>query len=327
MIDEDHLRSLPLQSKPFYQILLGYCFIMPNYNLPPRTSITIEPLDRIPRDKPVVFALNHTDRFNYFPFQYKLWREGFPRFTSTWVKGKYYENSLLKWFFDHTNNIPLPSLGYLIIKDFIAIHGQKPEDSVYRRLRDHVEDDLSSEELVSSDELKRVIDPSVRNFPGGVDSYREYIHTRNEQLMGLVEERTLETLREKDNNLIVFPEGTRSVRLGKLRTGLAQFALKHRLTVVPVGCNGSDRVYPGNLPIARGGNVVYRVGEPMTVEDEFADLDPPNDYRPFTRDASRYKEIFREATERIGHRLNNLLDPRHQQTDEVEEETKPDRLV
>lgn len=327
MIDEDHLKSLPLQPKPYYQILFGYGVIMPNYNLPPKTSITIEDLERIPDDRPVVFAMNHTDRYNYFPFQYKLWREGFPRFTSTWVKGKYYENPLLKWFFDHTNNIPLPSIGYLITKDFIAIHDRKPEDSEYRRLRDYVDGERQLDDLELTEDLSRVVDPNLRTFPDEQSTYREYIHNRNDQLMKLVEERTLETLHEKNNNLIVFPEGTRSVRLGTLKTGLAQFALKHRLPIVPVGCNGSDKVYTGNLPIARGGDVVYRVGNPMTVESDFGDLDLPEDYQPFTREASRYNETFREATDRIGDRLNDLLDPRHRRMEETEGGTSPDRLV
>jgi 1-acyl-sn-glycerol-3-phosphate acyltransferase len=328
VIDEDHLKSLPLQSKPYYQIAFGYGVIMPNYNLPPRTSITIEGLDRIPDNQPVVFALNHTDRYNYFPFQYKLWREGFPRYTSTWVKGKYYENAFLKWFFDHTNNIPLPSIGYLITKDFLDLHNRKPEDAEYRQLRDYVDGDRPLEDIELTDDLAEVVDPSQRTFPGQQPSYRQYIHHRNERLMKLVEERTLETLYEKNNNLIVFPEGTRSVRLGTLRTGLSQFALKHRLPVVPVGSNGSDRVYTGNLPIARGGSIVYRAGDPMTVEEDFADLNPPRDYQPFTREASQYSEIFREATDRIGDRLNNLLDPRHQrETHKQEEGTSPDRLA
>ena len=40
-------------------------------------------------DEPVIFAMNHTDRYNYVPFQYGLWQEK-DRFTATWVKGKYY---------------------------------------------------------------------------------------------------------------------------------------------------------------------------------------------------------------------------------------------
>ncbi len=178
-----------------------------------------------------------------------------------------------------------------------------------------------------TDEVSSVLDPTVRNFPGGYSSYREYIHDRNDRLLKLVEKRTLETFHEKNNNLIVFPEGTRSVRLGSPRIGLVQFVLNHRLLVVPVGCNGSDRVYTVNLPIAGGGNVVYRVGDPMTIEEDFGDLDPPVNYQPFTRDASRYEELFGETSDRIGDRLKNLLDPRHQRTDQQENRTIPDRLA
>ena len=63
-----------------------------------------------------MFALNHTDRYNYWPFQFELWRRDHERMTMAWVKAKYYENKLLAGFFDLCNNLPLPSRGYIILK-------------------------------------------------------------------------------------------------------------------------------------------------------------------------------------------------------------------
>jgi hypothetical protein len=33
--------------------------------------------------------MNHTDRYNYWPFQYQLWKWQYP-YTTVWAKGKYY---------------------------------------------------------------------------------------------------------------------------------------------------------------------------------------------------------------------------------------------
>ena len=64
-----------------------------------------------------ILAMNHTDRYNYWPFQFQLWRQG-RGFTATWVKGKYYENPFIAAFMDANNNIPLPSRGYVITTRF-----------------------------------------------------------------------------------------------------------------------------------------------------------------------------------------------------------------
>ena len=41
----------------------------------------------------------------------------------------------------------------------------------------------------------------------GQEGYFDYINRWNNSLMGLVEARTLEALREKENHIIVFPQG------------------------------------------------------------------------------------------------------------------------
>ena len=65
------------------------------YRIFAKVDIRIENLERIPRGENVIFAMNHTDRFNYWPFQYKLFSmHEFP-FTTVWVKAKYYKNAFL----------------------------------------------------------------------------------------------------------------------------------------------------------------------------------------------------------------------------------------
>ncbi|GAG39238.1 unnamed protein product, partial [marine sediment metagenome] len=71
MIDEEHLIRLKLWERPLGQKVVGGIFLMPNYSMPPATRIVLEGAENIPRDRTVMFALNHTDRYNYWPFQYR----------------------------------------------------------------------------------------------------------------------------------------------------------------------------------------------------------------------------------------------------------------
>ncbi len=89
MLDLARLQRSKLTRRPLYQRLFGQ-LLGANYGYLPGVEIVLENSDRIP-DRPVIYAMNHTDRYNYFPFQYVLWKR-FDRFTATWVKGKYYEN-------------------------------------------------------------------------------------------------------------------------------------------------------------------------------------------------------------------------------------------
>ena len=114
---------------------------------------------------------------------------------------------------------------------------------------------------------------------------------------------------------MVFPEGTRSVRLSRGRIGVAQAALAFGVPVVPIGCSGCDRVYPSSSPIARPGRVRYRVGAPIPPAD-FDDLRPSAPFEPFTRDAERnHHDAFQAVADRIMDRIDPLLDARHRRTD------------
>ena len=85
---------------------------MLNYGLIPGVKIDFEDFEEVPPE-PVIFAMNHTDRYNYFPFQYTLWRIA-NRFTATWVKGKYYESRFVGGFMESMNQLPTVSRGYII---------------------------------------------------------------------------------------------------------------------------------------------------------------------------------------------------------------------
>ena len=117
MLDIDRLKRIRLNRYPFVQRMVGYVLLV-NQNWAPGFEVEFENADRIP-DGPVIFAMNHTDRYNYFPFQVWIWR-AFNRFTATWVKGKYYENWFVGSFMEKTNQLPTISRGYIISKDFLS---------------------------------------------------------------------------------------------------------------------------------------------------------------------------------------------------------------
>src|ERR1041384_3307940 len=103
MLDLKRLKSIKLHKKPPGQLLLANTLMRLDYSFPKPTEIVLEGVGNIPDDRPVFFAMNHTDRYNYWPFQYQMYRQGVPRFTATWVKGKYYENAVMARFLDSTN--------------------------------------------------------------------------------------------------------------------------------------------------------------------------------------------------------------------------------
>jgi len=331
VIDEEYLTRLKLWEEPPGQKIFGSIVLMPNYNLPPVTRIVLEGVENIPRDRVVLFAMNHTDRYNYWPFQYKMWRRGDLPYTTTWVKGKYYENKWLGWFFDQCNNIPLPSRGYLILQDARAVLDRRLEDDEYRLLRDLMDGKLQQEKVqdsVSAD-VRRLFAEPRRDFQPAREMYTEFMHRWNDRLMGLVERRTLQALFENHNSVIVFPQGTRSIRLLPGKPGLAQFALRHKVPVVPVGSMGSEEAYPGANPWARGGTCLYRIGKPLTVDDALADCRIEKPYAPFTREAEVHRERFEWAMERITAAIDELLEEPYKMAAEGDHDARPraERLI
>ena len=329
MIDEEHLRRVKISKRPLGQLLVSRVLWL-TYRLPEQTEIVLEGLENIPTDRGVMFALNHTDRYNYWPFQYELLRSGHPRFTLTWVKAKYYENAVLGWFFDQCNNLPLPSRGYAILKDAAAVLDRRLENDEYRALRDLV--DYKVEPNAMDARVRASLEPlftiARQDFAPQTEHYREYINRRSDRLMALVEQRSLEALRDKDNHIIVFPQGTRSVRLLPSRTGMLEFALRHDIPIVPVGSNGCESVYPGASPWANGGRIVYRIGKPLTVDDALSGCRIDEPYRPFTREASAFADVFERGAQIVTQSINALLDEPYQLgAENLDTRSRADRLM
>ena len=79
--------------------------------------------------------------------------------------------------------------------------------------------------------------------------------------------------------------------------------------MVPIGCNNSDQVYPDSLPFARTGRIIYRIGEPFSVEDRLKPFRIDEPFRLLSRESQQqYKDRFEGATTVIMESINALLD-------------------
>ncbi|MEW6333471.1 MAG: lysophospholipid acyltransferase family protein [Thermodesulfobacteriota bacterium] len=304
MIDIDYLKKIKLVSDPFWQKFVGNLLLFPNYRIFAQVDIRIEHLERIPRGENVIFAMNHTDRFNYWPFQYRLWKlKEFP-FTTVWVKAKYYKNAFLAKGLDLCNLIPVPSMGYLIEEFYRKRFGRKMDKGLYRAVRDMIDGRIEAEGLEGRAALEAI--------QGMGEHFVEFIRGYYETLMARVAELSVTALCEKNLNLIIFPEGTRSIKLAEGRTGLAQLALGTEKRIVPVACNNSDVIYRGSLPIARSGRIIYRVGEPLSVNDRLQSYRIAESFPLFSRESQqRYRERFEGVTRIVMASIEELLDEKY----------------
>ena len=83
MVNIEFLDKINLATAPWAQKFVANVILAPNYHLFAKVKIKME---NIPQGEPVIFAMNHTDRFNYWPLQYKLCRAKVYPFTTVWVK-------------------------------------------------------------------------------------------------------------------------------------------------------------------------------------------------------------------------------------------------
>lgn len=313
MLDLPRMQRIRLSARPRVQRLLGAAVLTPNYRWPPRVRIDVEGDDALPAG-PVIYAMNHTDRYNYWPFQYWLWRTH-NRFTATWVKGKYYENRFVGRFMELTNNIPAPSRGYIITKDFVLTVGRTPSAEEYRALRQMCEGEEPDPAAVHRDIVEKPRNMLGRPFDPARESYKECI----DNLMAAMVERFIELNQEcfdKGLDLLIFPQGTRSVRLSKGHIGLAQVALRFGVPIVPVGCSGSNLVYPGASPLAKRGVIKYRLGAAMTADD-LARFRLAGNPDPFGAEREpSHRATMQGLVDEVMQRINDLVEPDYRFADD-----------
>ncbi|HOG15827.1 MAG TPA: lysophospholipid acyltransferase family protein [Syntrophales bacterium] len=333
MVDLEYLKRIKLAKNPIGQRIVANLLLTPNYRWFQKVEICLEGAERIPRGENVIFAMNHTDRFNYWPFQYRLWKmKEFP-FTTVWVKGKYYRNALLGRGLDLCNGIPVPSMGYLLEEFYRKRFKRRLEKPLYRTIRDVIDgryEKMSAYPAAAAEALSAMGEYIRETIGGGreqvsaypaaaaealsavADRCAEALRGYYEKIMERVAEISCTALCEKGLNLIIFPEGTRSVQLGQGRTGLAQLALYTGKKVVPVACNNSEQVYPDSLPFARSGRIVYRVGEPLSLDGKLRPFRIEESFKLLSRESQmKHREQFEAVTRIVMESINEMLDDRY----------------
>jgi hypothetical protein len=304
MIDIDYLKKINLVTSPVGQQLVASLLLFPNYRIFANVDIQIENIERIPRDENVIFAMNHTDRFNYWPFQYKLWSMKCFSYATVWVKGKYYRNALLAKGLDLCNLIPVPSMGYLVEEFYRKKFKKRLDKNAYRAIKDIIDGKYESIEAYPK-KASEVLNALGEHFVDFVKGYYDLIMER-------VAELSWTALSEKRLNLIIFPEGTRGTQLGEGRTGVAQLALSTGKKIVPVGCNNSDQLYKGSLPFAKSGRIVYRVGEPLSLDNQLREFAIDEPFKLFSKESQmKYKRQFEGVTKIVMENINKLLDEKY----------------
>ena len=316
MLDLKRLQSLRLRRIPWGQLLTANLGMRPNFTFLPGIDIVVEGLENLPTDRRVILALNHTDRYNPWPLQYTLYRKKLG-FTVTWVKAKYYEHWFIGAFMTACNNIPLPSRGYVISTEFRKLMNRPPSNDEYRTIRDMMDGKRDFSSPFKTEDTEHV----RRFFEGGSGSVQETVRKLEEyfgQMMDVVTNLSTQVMSELNSHLLVCPQGTRSKRLTEGKTGMVQMAQRMGATILPVGCSGSDRLYPGASPFAKKGRVVYRIGEPLPVDSgPLAPHRVPEEIKPFTREGSeKFGEKYTIMTKIVMDRINDLVDPEYQYGDD-----------
>ncbi len=303
MLDLARLKRHKLHHTPWGQVLVAQ-LLRVDYRFPRRTEIVLEGEEHLDPARRYILAMNHTDRFNYWPLQYAFYRRNLG-FTATWVKGKYYERPAVGWFMDAMGQLPLPSRGYVITTTFRERRGRPPSDEEYRALRDLADG--------RSDEAPAALQATI----GDVDAFLSEFQARFAEMMDEVMRLNRQAL-DVGLHILVFPQGTRSRRLSRGHIGMAQVAQHLGCAVVPIGCSGSDYAYPGYRPSSVGGRIVYRIGRPLEMDGpELAPFRVTEPFRPFTlRAIDAHHVAFQGMTDVVMDRINDLLDPEYQYSED-----------
>ena len=297
MISPSLLENITIRKTPYAQKAWAKVLTM-MYAFPSKTHIIVEGLEKIP-DEPCFLAMNHTDRYNYWPFQYVLSQN--KQYTCAWVKAKYFQNWFVRAFLLACNNIPVAPKGTLIASLFFKRIGRKPTGVEYNAIQHYLQEGGNPK-------------PIVAQFFGQTP---EKIVTQIESdfaKLSLEVVRLNEEALAKGHHILIFPQGTRSLRLSKGHIGIAQMSQRLGASIVPIGCSGSDKCYPGVSPWAKGGTITYRVGDPISVDDpKIAQYRVAEPFVPFSAQASRmHRNNFQAITNVLMDTINTLVEPQYQ---------------
>jgi len=268
------------------------------------TRVEVEGFDRLPRE-PVLLVSNATHMFDFFPLRCLLRRAGVPAVSV--AKAKYFQGTAMSWAFGKVGVVPILSRGYLVVADFIAVHGRRPAESEYRVLRNHLDAHASLPAHPVFDAL-RDRHRAVCGFPFAprAESYRTAMLRTYERCMAETI-RLARTAVTAGHHVHLYPEGTVSSRLGAGRRGAVQIARALGLAIQPVGISGCREAFQSpRSPRLRGGRITIRFGDPW--RDATAAL--PSSFQPFNAQHERdCAPLLNDATHALMRRLDALLDP------------------
>jgi 1-acyl-sn-glycerol-3-phosphate acyltransferase len=285
------------------------------------THLEFEGLERVLEGHGRYIVMNHTDRYTCWPLQHHLLVHH-DRYTSAWVKAKYYKSPFVAWLLDRFNNIPVPSRGHHLTESFRQVARTEPSRPAYEVLKKVTESeslqdfDITAAIHALPDEseqaaLKIILKTSD---PKGPMSYAEATRQEFNGLMKEVVRLNQEAL-GLGLDIVVFPEGTRRKRVSKGFTGAAQMILATGASVIPVGSSGVDRLYPGASPISRGGSAKIRIGHALRPGVELKPFEDGPSFTPFTLDAKKQEPRFQALTDHLMNQINELVDPEYQRAD------------
>jgi hypothetical protein len=163
-----------------------------------------------------------------------------------------------------------------------------------------------------------VVDPlpdaaaNFLNARGGPAAFLEGFDRLFDQMIDEIVRLNREAL-EVGCNVLVFPQGTRSKRLSKGHTGLAQMSQALGADIVPVGCSGSDHCYPTMRPFSRGGHITCRIGAPLRLDGpELSAHRVTAPFRPLDKAATEaHGPAFEAITHAVMQAIDGLVDPEY----------------
>lgn len=272
-------------------------------------------LEEVPElTAPVIFAMNHSHYYDFMPSRRALWTHLGIK-TVSFVKARAYQHRLDSLFVTSIGNIPIVSRGYLICADFARVHGRKPGEDEYRRLREHIDHGaaLPDEPIYRALQTRRrsmldlPFDPAASSYRAGLE--RCYAagmagtlaHARRAVAAGV--------------HLHIYPEGLYSTRLSRGRIGAVQFALALDLPIVPVGFCGMNELFAARAMVPRRPGVLrMRFGEPRRVASSAF----PG-FRPFVpSEERRLRGALERETEGLMVAINELLEPAYRWGEELD---------
>lgn len=309
----DRLHAMHLPKVPYLQMFIARVYLGIDYAYPVPTTISVDGIEKLADSRPFLVAMNHTDRYNYAPFMRHLDQLGLPP-LAPWVKGKYYQKRWLSTLLTLCACMPAPSKGFLLTLDWVARMGRDPSDIEYRQIR-HLGDGEAKDEPLTPD-VERYLSLAPG---GGRQEFFNLFHEHFESLTRALIRVNREAL-ELGYRPLIFPQGTRSKRLTHGFSGIIQMAIHLGVPILPVGVSGSDRLYPGNRALSKGGHVHYSVGN---FYDPALEPQAPKNFIPLTFAATHeYGDVFTELTSHLMDRINLLLPKEYRYDPEGKETTR-----